>query len=392
MKIPTMNFFRAWKSLRRFQSLDQKQRALVFYAEDQQSYVHFEPIIDGLTNELGVEICYLTSDPLDQILSSSNKKISAFYIGEGTIRTYLFLNLKADVLVMTMPDLEKYFIKRSKVYPVHYAYVFHAIVSTHLAYRKGAFDHFDTLFCVGPHHIEEVRAIEAKYDLKNKNLFEHGYGRLDRLLLDKAQRAEPKSPNDNIKRKKVLLAPTWGENGLLERHGKKLVNLLLEADFDVILRPHPHTLKRWPGVVTELKKVFGSDPRFLYDSDIRTQDAFYDSDCMISDWSGVTFEYAFTLGKPILYVDIDKKMNVEGYQDIENIPVEISIRERIGTIVSLEKMDSIPGEIEKILHSDRLTGEHIEKIAGQYVFNIGESGKMGAEELVRILKEKVRAL
>jgi len=176
-----LGFFRAFKDTRRFNKLDQKDRTIVFYAEDASSYVHFEAIINELTETHQESICYVTSSLEDPILHSNNNRIRSFYIGLGGIRTYFFLNLKADIMVMTMPDLESFHIKRSKAYPVHYVYLFHSIVSTHMIYRKGAFDHYDTIFCVGPHHEEEIRAAEKYYGLASKNLVQYGYGRLDSL-------------------------------------------------------------------------------------------------------------------------------------------------------------------------------------------------------------------
>jgi hypothetical protein len=37
-----------------------------------------------------------------------------------------------------------------------------------MAYRQGAFDWFDTVFCSGPHHVNEIRCIEEKYNLPQK--------------------------------------------------------------------------------------------------------------------------------------------------------------------------------------------------------------------------------
>ena len=57
--------------------------------------------------------------------------------------------------------VNQYYLKRSK-YSVHYIYVPHSLSSLHSIYRKGAFDYFDTLFCVGPHHVKEARKLEEE--------------------------------------------------------------------------------------------------------------------------------------------------------------------------------------------------------------------------------------
>ena len=117
--------------------------------ENEHYTIYLKSLIETLVNEYGLKVSYVTSSKTDPLLKSTNKNISSFYIGDGIVRTKFFINLRADVLVMTMPDLETFHIKRSKIYPVHYVYIFHSLSSTHYIYRKTAFDNFDTIFCAG---------------------------------------------------------------------------------------------------------------------------------------------------------------------------------------------------------------------------------------------------
>ena len=185
MKISKSVFGREWEELEKFNKLDLDERSIVFYSESSVLlYPHVEQIIKELEKR-DQKICYVTSSKDDPILKNENKKIKSFYIGDGSAKYKFFWELKAKIVIMTMPDLENYWIKRSKVYPVHYVYIFHSIVSTHTIYRKGAFDHFDSIFCVGPHHIDEITATESVYNLNHKNLVEYGYGLLDKLQKNK---------------------------------------------------------------------------------------------------------------------------------------------------------------------------------------------------------------
>ena len=159
MKLPFLSLAREWKELLRFKALDRNARSIVFYAEDAGSWPYLEPIVGELTGRLGRRISYITSSANDPILRSQNEHINTFCVGYGSARTALFLNIDAGVMVMTMPDLGTFHIKRSR-HHVHYAYVHHSMISTHMAYRRGAFDDFDAILCVGPHHSEEIRATE----------------------------------------------------------------------------------------------------------------------------------------------------------------------------------------------------------------------------------------
>ena len=77
-----------------FEKLSDSERSIVFYAENKASMNHFRTLISELTEELNYQICYVTSVKNDQILSSKNKNILSFYIGDGTARTKFFLGIR----------------------------------------------------------------------------------------------------------------------------------------------------------------------------------------------------------------------------------------------------------------------------------------------------------
>ena len=143
-------FRHAWRDLSRFKSMNPEQRSIVFYAQDLWAWKHFGPMVNTLVDTFGKQICYVTSNRQDPVLEMEDSRIQAFYVGLGAFRTSWFQSLEADVLVMTMPDFGTYHIRRSKQ-PVHYIYVHHSMVSSHMAYHSDAFDNFDSILCVGPH-------------------------------------------------------------------------------------------------------------------------------------------------------------------------------------------------------------------------------------------------
>lgn len=383
MKILKMFFGNNWKALKRFEELKLNEKRVVFYAEDQNSMVVYEPIIKELITSHNMEICYVTSSKDDPILQNKSKKIKTFCIGDGIARTQFFLNLKATLLITTMPDLETFHIKRSKVYNVHYVYIFHSIVSTHLIYRKDAFDNYDSIFCVGNHHISEIRNTEKKYGLKPKNLVHHGYGHLD-TMLEKISKINNMYSNER-KQTQILVAPSWGPNGLLETMGEEIVRILLNSAYKVIVRPHPMTQKKWNKVIKDLEKKFSSNPNFILEKDVRSFDSLISSDLMISDWSGIALEFAFVFEKPILYVDVPKKINNPNFKDIENIPLEVSIRDKIGDIISPSNLDLLPEKIELLFQKIPEIKDQIQNIRENCVFNIGNSGKVGAQKIIELL-------
>ena len=374
------------KELEKFNKLNLDERSIVFYSEDISSFVHFEEIIYELTENMGYQICYVTSAKDDPMLTNQNKRIKAFYIGLGATRTQFFMELKAEILVMTMPNLETYFIKRSRVYPVHYVYVFHSMVSTHRIYCKGAFDHFDSVFCVGQHHVEEISAMESVYDLDHKNLVECGYGLLDKLQKNKPIKNQEKCTEDG--RKKILVAPSWGKKGLLETKGKELVKILLDAGYHIIVRPHPMTIRKWPKIINAIENEFKDNSNFEIEKDVSSFKSLYSTYGLISDWSGIGFEYAFICERPVLYIDVPHKNNNPEYNQIPYESLESSIRSLIGKIISPNELQSVPKIIESTYENIDLFKTKVQEVRNQTVFNLGQSGKKGAQEILKILHDK----
>ena len=385
MKFLSISLGREWKELKKFESLEPSVRSIVFYAENTGSIVHLQPLIDELTESLERDICYITSNSSDPILTTKNNKIHAFYIGNGTARTKLFLSLKADVLVMDMPDLETFHIKRSKSYPVHYVYIFHSMFSVHSYLRKGAVDHFDTIFCVGSHHIKEIQTTEDVYGLKTKNLIEYGYGHLD-TLLEKTLTLRQQIPSNNGK-KHIIIAPSFGVNSLLEIKSLEIIKILLDAQYHVTVRPHPITTRKSPNIIKRIQDEFQSNSDFILETDISSYDSFYASDCMISDWSGVSMEYAFSLERPVIFIDVPKKINNPDFEDINCEPIEISIRTEIGDVISPNQLSELPNKINSLLENVEKFRKQIHEVCLRTVFNVGRSRIIGAKHIVKIADE-----
>ena len=375
-------FGEGWKELKKFNDLNDEQRSIVFYAENKASINHFKLLISELIKERNFQICYITSVKNDPILSINDENIHAFYIGSGVIRTKFFLELKARILIMDMPDLNSFHIKRSKVFPVHYIYIFHSMFSVHSYLRKGAVDHYDTIFCVGEHHKKEILETEKIYGLKPKKLVEYGFGRLDTLLKERNNFKEQKLNTENL----VIIAPTYGENNLLKICGVRLIETLLDSNFKVLLRPHFRIFKESPNIIKEILEKYGENEKFVLEEGVIPPEKFHSSKCMISDWSGISLEYAFTFERPVIFIDVPKKVLNPNSGDISLEPIEISIREKIGHVINPHNVDEIPEVIRNMSEDDSMKKQIVE-IRSQTVYNIGESARIGAEVIEGICNE-----
>ena len=372
-------FGEEWKELKKFNKLNDEQRSIVFYAENKASMNHFRLLISELTKERNFQICYVTSVKNDPILSINDKNILAFYIGDGTVRVKFFIELKAKILIMDMPDLDSFHIKRSKIFPVHYIYIFHSMFSVHSYLRKGAVNHYDTIFCVGEHHKREILETEKIYGLKPKKLVDYGFGRLDTLLRERNNFKKEKLNTENL----IIIAPTYGDNNLLKICGVKLIGTLLDSNFKVLLRPHFRIFKESEDVIRIIRDKFQNNNNFLLEEGTIKPEIFHSSRCMISDWSGISLEYAFIFERPIIYIDVPKKELNEEADKISLTPIEVSIREKIGHLVDPDNLTEIPKIISEI--NDESRAEQIRDIRSKTVFNIDKSASIGADYITKFL-------
>ncbi len=368
-------FFKYLKNVIAFNQLPRKTRTVVFYSEGKNYWVHLQGLVNELLNTHKVPVCYVSSNDNDPGLAMQHPNFHSFLIDEGWIRNWWFENLEADMLVLSMPDIHQYQVKRSK-HPVHYVYVQHSLVSKHMVYREGAFDHYDSIFCAAPHHFKEIRAIESLYNLKPKNLYEHGYARLDSILKNAQQNRNNESAHSA--KPHVLIAPSWGEVNVVEDYGQQIIETLLNHNYKVTLRPHPQTIKFSKNTIDALVSQFSTNPDFSFEGNVDGEASLHMSDVMISDWSGAALDYAFGLGKPVLFLDVPRKVNNPEYEKLGIEPYEVMIREKIGRVISVDQVDEIHHSIEACLEKHKTAPyEHD-------IFNLGKSDEVGARLLIDI--------
>jgi len=380
-----MKMWQGWKSYRRFQKLPPRDRNIVFYSESHQDWHHLQPLIDFLIERLSRTVCHVTSEAAVPLPSVPRHGLHAFRIRSGAVLTWFFQMMKADVMVLTMLDLQNFQLKRS-IHPVRYVYIFHSMGSTHMVDHENSYDHYDSLFCVGPHHVAEIRRREELKGLPAKHLFAQGYPRLERLI--EAGAAHPREPTGTTT---ALLAPTWGEHSILHVCGEPLIAGLLDAGMRVILRPHYQTARLAPRLIESLIARFGRDPRFRHVDRMEESASLLESDLLICDWSAMAIEYALGLGKPVLFVDVPPRVRNPKYAELGLEPMEMRIRRELGTVLPLDRVADAPRHVAELLRGAPEFRKRTAALREEWVFNVGRSVEVGAREIARIADERGRS-
>lgn len=359
---------------------------LVFYSESSGFYKYYKGIIEYLLENTNLVIHYITSDPDDAIfeLAKEKKQIRPYYIGEKRLIT-LMMKLEADIMVMTMPDLENYHIKRSYIDKnIEYVYIPHGMDSLNLTMRKGSMDYYDTVFCVGKHQKEEIEKTETVYGLPRKKLIEWGYTLLDEMTAD-----YEKMPKKEHDRKRILIAPSWQEDNIVDSCLEKILDNLKGQGYYVTVRPHPQHVRHRAELMEQLKKRYESDRDIEIQTDFSSNSTVFEADLMITDWSGIAYEYAYTTKKPVLFINTPMKIMNPEYQKIDTVPLNIWMRDEIGCSLNVDELDRLTACTKMLLENHDKYSEKITAFVDEYVYNHSVSAQAGAKYLVSQIQKRI---
>ena len=360
---------------------------LVIYSEKSGFYKYFKDVMDFMLRYSNVIIHYVTNDPKDQIftLAQQQPRIKPYYISEKKLIT-LLMKMDADIVVMTCPDLDRFHLKRSYVRKdIEYVYMFHYPLSTHMVLNNGALDHYDTILCVGDFQFEEIRAAERLYGLPEKKLISAGYGQLEQLhssyqKMEKIKRSMPK----------ILIAPSWQQDNILDYCIDPLLEQLLDKGYEVVIRPHPEYVKRYkPRMDAIVQRYAGrEDSGLVFELDFTSNDSLFNSDIIISDWSGSAYEFSLVTLKPAVFINTPPKINNPEYGKLNVEPLEFKLRGEVGIQIDPENMEGLAHKIDQLLENSEAYADQIRQIRDKYIANFGRSGEVGGKYILEQLLKR----
>lgn len=365
---------------KRFMKYGEKQ--IVFYSEKNGFYKYFKSVIEIILKKTDIVIHYITSDPKDQVFALANDNFRVYYIGENKL-IVLMMKMEADIVCMTMPDLQKYHIKRSMVKnDIEYVYIDHGIGSVNMMLRKHALDYFDTIFASNELAYQEIRAMEKTYNLKEKHLVKWGSGLIDDMITSYNQ--DEKKENE---KKTILIAPSWQDGNLLDLCIDPILEQLLKKDYKVILRPHPQYVRHFEQKLLGLAERYKEYANFELQLDFSSNDTVFNADVLMTDWSGIGYEYSFTTLKPTLFINTPMKVMNPDYEEIGVVPFDIEIRNQVGISVETDNLEVLGDVIDRLLEGKEYSKEAMAVVRDKYLYNVSKSGPIGADYLIGKLIE-----
>ncbi|MDA3854035.1 MAG: CDP-glycerol glycerophosphotransferase family protein [Bacteroidales bacterium] len=341
---------------------------LVFFSEGKNYSGVFTPVIEELIRQ-EKNFVYLSAEEDDALLQTDSPYCETHYIGKIK-QAVIFLNtLKAKMCIMTTPQLNILTLRSSKDV-IHYCHLIHSPTDIH-AYKKFAFDYFDSVLCSSNFQIRHLRELEKTRNSKKKLLLKTGCTYLDRINL----------PKESIG-KAILLAPTWGRKSFFGAYGISIIDQLLSGKHQVIYRPHPQSWVSDKETVQEVIDKYKSHPNFKLDRDVDNSLSLAQSQLLICDMSGMAYDYVFTNKKPV--ISIDFKWYDGGYEssDLNEVTSTSLLLEEIGQFVKPEEIININAIVKRVL-----TTTISDEVIDQHLFNFQKATPIACMQILELFDQ-----
>ena len=351
---------------------------LVIFSEGKIYWPVFKPIVEALLQRQ-YPFRYLTMDIHDPALTIENPCMHSKYIGSGSAAFARAASTRALVMLQTTPHIG------TPGYPMPMpthvrclAHVLHGVGGVG-AYYKNAHDTCHTLLLMGDSDFGSIRVLEAKRGLAPRECVAAGVPSLDELAKTIVPREGCSNPPV------ILVAPSWGERNCIGYCGIAFIQWLLESGYYVILRPHPFSSKAEPELIQHLETLFRANPNLQFDHNVSSSQSLAMADLMISDTSGVRFDFAFLYNKPVVTLQKPfENMNQYEFGDLDYIWEE-DITQKLGPIFSLDANNTLEKDIflQKVAEALRTDPTDLRGLRDESIANFGCSGAFIADWAIR---------
>ncbi len=361
-------------------------KKIVFYSEKNGFYKYYKNIIEEIIRRTNIVIHYITSDPLDEVFGMESDQFKPYYIGDKRL-IVLMMKLETKIMVMTTPDLENFQLKRSYVKKdIEYIYVPHDVNSSNLTFHENALDHFDTIFASGFKNKEEIEEREQKFGLSAKRIVEWGSSVIDNMTVSYEAMEQEEARTGAKDNKTILIAPSWQRDNIMDSCIEQMLDELVQLPYHIIVRPHPQYVRHFE---EKLKALAGKyeEKGVEVQMDFSSNKTVYTADLLVTDWSSIAFEYSFSTLKPVLFINTPMKVVNPNYKELSSVPVDIELRDKVGISLEETALEGLRPAVEKLLFDNQFSRDSLRQMKEQYIYNVGNSGKVGAEYIINRLVE-----
>lgn len=365
-------------------AIDKNTIPICIFSEGKRYWSVFQPICDEFEKR-GKEIWYKTASQDDPALSMNYKHVHTEFIGEGN-KAISHMNLcNATIVLSTTPGLNVYQWKRSKSakYYIHLPHMPGDVTR----YRMFGLVYYDEILLSGDYQIEQIRTLEKLRHEPVKELTLVGIPYMDvmKARLNKLPQRKTGSEETPV----ILLAPSWGKSGILTVYGAVFIDKLIKTGYKVIIRPHPQSFFSEKKLMDDLMAKYPNSEKLTWNRDPDNFDVLNEADILISDFSGVLFDFSLVFNKPVIYTDPHYDKSPYDCAWVEKELWTFTTLEKIGKKLTNDNFDNIASIVDECLHGTQAEElARMRDVARQETWcNIGHSTEITVDHLLAKYEE-----
>lgn len=351
---------------------DDVHKRIAIFNEGRMYWGTFKPIVESLVAR-GQDFSYMSMDMADPGLAIDNPHMNARFIGEGSSAYAKVAGFRARVMLATTPNIGTPGFPLPAPRNVRcLAHVFHGVGGLG-QYMKHSLDSYHAVLMMGPFMEAEVRHLEKLRGLPAKECVLAGLPYLDTL-------AAKVAPKEGVSEPSVILAaPSWGDKGFLTMCGTGFLLDLAGKGYQLIIRPHPQSLKVEQELLARVRAEMAPFKSVAFDLEPDGSASMAKADVLISDMSGVRFDFALLYGRPV--ITIDAPFRNAGQYEMADLEAfwDRDVSSEIGAVLKPDELGSMDEALKALLSS---RGPNLAAFREKNVANFGRSGEFIANWLI----------
>ena len=129
--------------------------------------------------------------------------------------------------------------------------------------------------------------------------------------------------------------------------------MLLKTGYHVIIRPHPQSFTSEKEMLERLMAQYPESEQLEWNRDTDNFDVLRRSDILISDFSGVVFDFSLIYDKPVIYTDPNFDLAPYDAWFLDHRLWTFSALPRIGQELNMDNLDELKDIIDSCLEDPR---------------------------------------
>ena len=159
-----------------------------------------------------------------------------------------------------------------------------------------------------------------------------------------------------------------------------MIRALVATGYHLIIRPHPQSMTSEKELIDRLQTQFPASGELEWNFDNDNFDVLNRADILISDFSGVMFDFTLVFNKPIIYADVSFDKGPYDASWLDEELWTLTVLDKLGRQLTPENAEHIGALIDECLNAPEFAAGRDQARQETWV-NIGKSVRATADYL-----------